>query len=126
MENKKIVVTGAASGIGAETANVLKAKGATIVGVDRNEPKENVDQFIKADLGDPDELRQPRSGRNTDSAGLSGNPGRTGRRGRKDHGSSGTSGRYRTGNCLYVQRRQQLDQGCQHPLRRRHVSTSTL
>ena len=59
---------------------MLKAKGATIVGVDRNEPKENVDQFIKADLGDPDELRQPRSGRNTDSAGLSGNPGQTGRR----------------------------------------------
>ncbi|MGB9437940.1 MAG: SDR family NAD(P)-dependent oxidoreductase, partial [Desulfobacterales bacterium] len=54
LENKKIVVTGVASGIGAETAKVLKAKGATIVGVDRNEPKENVDQFIKADLGDPD------------------------------------------------------------------------
>ena len=46
LENKKIVVTGAASGIGAETAKVLKAKGATIVGVDRNEPKENVDQYI--------------------------------------------------------------------------------
>ena len=30
LENKKIVVTGVASGIGAETAKVLKAKGATI------------------------------------------------------------------------------------------------
>ena len=54
LENKKIVVKGAASGIGAETAKVLKGQGATIVGVDRNEPKDNVDQFIQADLGDPD------------------------------------------------------------------------
>ena len=44
----------------------------------------------------------------------------------KDHGSSGTTGRYRAGHRLYVQRRQRLDQGRQHPLRRRHVSTCTL
>ncbi len=41
LENKKIVVTGAASGIGAETAKVLKASGATVIGVDINEPQRN-------------------------------------------------------------------------------------
>ncbi len=56
LENKKIVVTGAASGIGAETVKTLKTQGATVIGVDRNEPKENVDQFIRADLGDPDSI----------------------------------------------------------------------
>ncbi len=56
LKDKKIVVTGAASGIGAETAKTLKAKGAMVIGVDRNEPKENVDQYIKADLGDPDSI----------------------------------------------------------------------
>lgn len=53
MENKRVVVTGAASGIGAETAKTLKAQGATIIAVDINEPKEHVDQYIKADLSDP-------------------------------------------------------------------------
>jgi NAD(P)-dependent dehydrogenase (short-subunit alcohol dehydrogenase family) len=50
---KKIVVTGVASGIGAESAKVIKAQGATVIGVDINEPKGNVDQYIKADLSDP-------------------------------------------------------------------------
>ena len=53
LEKKKIVVTGASSGIGAETAKTLKAQGATVIGVDRNEPQGNVDQYIKADLADP-------------------------------------------------------------------------
>jgi NAD(P)-dependent dehydrogenase (short-subunit alcohol dehydrogenase family) len=56
LDNKKIVVTGVASGIGAETAKVLKAQGAMVIGVDRNEPKENVDLYIKADLGNPDSI----------------------------------------------------------------------
>ena len=51
--NKKIVVTGAASGIGAETAREVKAKGATVIGLDINEPRSNVDQYIKVDLSDP-------------------------------------------------------------------------
>ncbi|MDX2512207.1 MAG: coniferyl-alcohol dehydrogenase [Desulfobacterales bacterium] len=50
---KKIIVTGAASGIGAETAKVLKAHGATIIGMDLNEPQANVDQYIKVDFSDP-------------------------------------------------------------------------
>jgi len=53
LENKKIVVTGAASGIGAETAKALKAQRAMVIGVDVNEPPGNVDQYIKADLSDP-------------------------------------------------------------------------
>ena len=53
LENKKIVVSGAASGIGAETAKTLKAQGAMVFGVDLNEPSGNVDKFIKADLSDP-------------------------------------------------------------------------
>jgi NAD(P)-dependent dehydrogenase (short-subunit alcohol dehydrogenase family) len=53
LDNKKIVLTGAASGIGAETAKTIKAQGATVIGIDRNEPKGNVDEYIKADLSDP-------------------------------------------------------------------------
>jgi NAD(P)-dependent dehydrogenase (short-subunit alcohol dehydrogenase family) len=53
LKNKKIVVTGAASGIGAETAKTLKAQGATVIGIDLNEPVEGTDQFIKGDLSDP-------------------------------------------------------------------------
>lgn len=53
MENKRIVVTGAASGIGAETAKTLKARGATVIAVDINEPEGNADQYVRADLSDP-------------------------------------------------------------------------
>jgi len=51
-KGKTIIVTGAASGIGAETCRVLKSEGATVIGVDRNET-ENADQFFRADLTDP-------------------------------------------------------------------------
>ena len=36
--NKKVIVTGAASGIGAETAKTIKSQEATVIAVDRNEP----------------------------------------------------------------------------------------
>ena len=49
---KTYVVTGVASGIGAETSRVLRAKGAKVIGVDRTET-DNADQFYKADLSDP-------------------------------------------------------------------------
>ena len=51
--NKKIIVTGAASGIGAEPAKTIKEQGATVICVDINEPKVDVDQYVKADLSDP-------------------------------------------------------------------------
>lgn len=51
-EGKKIIVTGAASGIGEETAKQLKAAGATVIAVDRNPPRVDVDAFFQVDLTD--------------------------------------------------------------------------
>lgn len=53
LDKKTIVVTGAASGIGAESAKAIKAQGATVIGLDINEVHANVDQFIQVDLSDP-------------------------------------------------------------------------
>ncbi len=50
LAGKKIVVTGVASGIGAEAARALKELGASVIGVDRNETNENIDEFVQADL----------------------------------------------------------------------------
>jgi len=50
LTGKKIIVTGAASGIGAETAKQLKVAGATVIAVDRNEPNVEVDEFHKVDF----------------------------------------------------------------------------
>jgi NAD(P)-dependent dehydrogenase (short-subunit alcohol dehydrogenase family) len=36
LEGKRIIVTGAASGIGAASAKLIKAQGATVIGVDIN------------------------------------------------------------------------------------------
>ncbi|MCP4623458.1 MAG: SDR family oxidoreductase [bacterium] len=55
LEIKRIVVTGAASGIGAETVKTLKEQGAIVIGIDINSPQD-VDQYIKADLADPDSI----------------------------------------------------------------------
>lgn len=52
LEGKKIIVTGVSSGIGAETAKQLKAQGAVVIGVDRNDPTVEVDAFHKVDLMD--------------------------------------------------------------------------
>lgn len=53
LKNKRIVVTGAASGIGAESARFLKARGADVIAVDRNKPADSFDGYIQADLSDP-------------------------------------------------------------------------
>lgn len=52
MEGKTIAVTGVASGIGAATATLLKERGATIIGLDRNSVADNVDSYIPIDLAD--------------------------------------------------------------------------
>ncbi len=49
LKNKTILVTGAASGIGKETAAQLKKQGARVIGVDINDAPE-VDAFFKVDL----------------------------------------------------------------------------
>lgn len=50
-KNKKIVVTGSSSGIGAHTVTLLKQQGANVIGLDLN-ASSNVDQFIKVNLLD--------------------------------------------------------------------------
>lgn len=50
--NKTIVITGVSSGIGAETARCLRAHGARVIGVDRNEPSITLEGFVKADLSE--------------------------------------------------------------------------
>ena len=51
LQNKTIVVTGAASGIGAEVARLARFQGATVIGMDRNEPGLTLDGFIAIDQG---------------------------------------------------------------------------
>ncbi|MDU8944657.1 SDR family oxidoreductase [Ovoidimarina sediminis] len=47
------VVTGAASGIGQASARALRDGGLTVIGIDRNDPGDAADRWIKADLDDP-------------------------------------------------------------------------
>lgn len=51
--NKTLVVTGVASGIGAEVAQLARFQGARVIGVDRHEPQLTLDGFFQAHLGDP-------------------------------------------------------------------------
>lgn len=52
LKGKTIIVTGAASGIGAATAAMAQAQGANVVSVDINAPSKPVGRFIQADLSD--------------------------------------------------------------------------
>ena len=56
LAGKTIVVTGAASGIGAQTCEELQMQGAAVIGVDRNKC-DNVDQQFTADLSDPHSIK---------------------------------------------------------------------
>ncbi len=49
-----LIVTGAASGIGAETCRQLRAAGTAVIGVDRNEAQDFDGDFIRADLSTPE------------------------------------------------------------------------
>lgn len=50
-QGKTYIVTGAASGIGAQTTLQLQQQGAKVIGVDQNET-DNCDEFYQADLSD--------------------------------------------------------------------------
>ncbi len=52
LAGKTIVVTGAASGIGAATAALVAAQGAKVIAVDINQPALRVGEFLRADLAD--------------------------------------------------------------------------
>lgn len=52
LQGKTLIVTGAASGIGAETARLVASLGAKVIAVDVNKPAHGVGDFIQADLSD--------------------------------------------------------------------------
>lgn len=57
LKNKKIVVTGASSGIGAACCAALKFVGAIVTGMDINAPEEQAfDEFVEFDQGDSDSI----------------------------------------------------------------------
>ena len=53
VKGKRIVVTGSSSGIGWETVRILSEQGAEVLGVDVNKNFDHVEEFYRADLGDP-------------------------------------------------------------------------
>ncbi len=52
LKDKRIVVTGCASGIGLETARTLKKLGAEVLGVDVTKTEDHIDELYIADLSD--------------------------------------------------------------------------
>ena len=59
LTGKNIVVTGATSGIGKESTRLLRKRGATVIGLDRNRPSNGlVDEFIAVDLMDVEAINQ--------------------------------------------------------------------
>jgi NAD(P)-dependent dehydrogenase (short-subunit alcohol dehydrogenase family) len=57
LDGKVCVITGAASGIGAETAALFRSEGATVVGVDLHDGFEGVDLALACDVADEDAVR---------------------------------------------------------------------
>lgn len=56
LQGKTVVVTGAASGIGEETARLIQSRGGKVIAVDRDEPSVDVAAFHRADLSDADSI----------------------------------------------------------------------
>ncbi|WP_114965263.1 SDR family oxidoreductase [Alkalilacustris brevis] len=56
LRGKTIVVTGSASGVGRACAQTCTAMGATVLGVDIERAFDHVEEFYRADLGDPRSL----------------------------------------------------------------------
>lgn len=55
---RRVVVTGCASGIGAALARVLAERGAEVVGLDRRQTTAPIAEFHQIDLGDTDSIRR--------------------------------------------------------------------
>ncbi len=54
--DKRVVVTGAASGIGRQTTEFLLAAGANVIALDRNTPDLKVEQFVSVDFTKPETI----------------------------------------------------------------------
>jgi NAD(P)-dependent dehydrogenase (short-subunit alcohol dehydrogenase family) len=57
-EGRRVVVTGCASGIGEALARILVARGAEVVGLDRQDPEVPVAEFHHVDLADSDSIAE--------------------------------------------------------------------
>lgn len=57
----RVIITGAATGIGAEVVKLLKAEGHHLTAFDILEPQ-NVDAWVKVDLSDPDAIKSAVAG----------------------------------------------------------------
>ena len=55
-ENKTVIITGASSGIGAQTAKDIIKCGGKVIGVDIKAPEFEVAEFIQADLSDKESI----------------------------------------------------------------------
>jgi NAD(P)-dependent dehydrogenase (short-subunit alcohol dehydrogenase family) len=58
LQDKVCVITGAASGIGAESARLFRAEGAVVVGVDLHDDSPSVDLALACDVGDEAAVRE--------------------------------------------------------------------
>jgi NAD(P)-dependent dehydrogenase (short-subunit alcohol dehydrogenase family) len=67
---KTYAITGVASGIGAELAQILKAEGHRVIGLDRLETHESLDRFVPLDLSDPAAIARAASAIEEDLDGL--------------------------------------------------------
>ena len=57
LEDKAVVVTGTSRGLGAQVAKQLKASGARVIGLDKNESTEHIDRYIPLDLADGESIK---------------------------------------------------------------------